>query len=678
MAPRPQAPVPQPRRRRFAYGRTLSIGRAPDNDIVLGELAVAQQHANFVSHTDGRLLLRDLGSDGGTYVNGTRIPARKPVLLDPSDKITVGRTTFRISGNSLEPCRDDSEATFWARHLSVTIGGRQILRDVSFRAPEKSLVAVIGPSGSGKSTLLKALTGYRPADEGEVIFADRDLTREYADLRDRIGIVPQDDILHAELTVDTALRYAAELRFPAETSAEERQERIDEVLRELRLDIHRDKRIASLSGGQRKRVSVALELLTKPSLLLLDEPTSGLDPGMDRDVMQLLRALADGGRTVVVVTHSVAELALCDQLLVMAPGGTLAYAGPPEQALDHFEGDSWADVFSDFENHRDADWRGRWRSSPLFEKHATSAEVLPIKRVQMRPVEAELPQHGQPWGQQYSTLVRRYLAVIRADKGFLGLLAMLPVVIGLSSLAIKPDKDMLPRGLDAGGIIIPNDVTATLMQVLAVGICFTGAANAVRELIKERVIYERERAVGLSRSAYLFSKVTVLGVITALQAVALTAISLSIRGLPKEGVIFGHAMWLELMVPMVVLGLAAMVVGLAISAVVTTSERTMPLLVMFAILQITFSGTLFSMLGTPTNWFSYLMPGRWGVAAMGASLQLNTQFRDRDHPKRTDWLWEHTALHWWLAMGALVLITVVLVYAVWRLLRRHEPEVMRA
>ena len=103
------------------------------------------------------------------------------------------------------------------------------------------------------------------------------------------------------------------------------------MLRELKLDIHQDKKVTSLSGGQRKRVSVALELLTKPSLIFLDEPTSGLDPGMDRDVMQLLRGLADDGRTVLVVTHSVAELAICDQLLVMAPGGSVAYFGPPRR-----------------------------------------------------------------------------------------------------------------------------------------------------------------------------------------------------------------------------------------------------------------------------------------------------------------------------------------------------------
>src|SRR6185369_10929831 len=158
------------------------------------------------------------------------------------------------------------------------------------------------------STLLGALTGQRPADAGEVRYDGRDLYASYDELRQRIGLVPQDDILHPQLTVRRALRFAAELRFPADTSAAERHARVEEVLDELGLIDQATQRISTLSGGQRKRTSVALELLTRPSLLFLDEPTSGLDPGMDKSVMRTLRGLADDGRTVVVVTHNVANL----------------------------------------------------------------------------------------------------------------------------------------------------------------------------------------------------------------------------------------------------------------------------------------------------------------------------------------------------------------------------------
>lgn len=338
-------------------GRVMRIGRALENELVVSDLQVSRHHAEFHATPDGRFEIRDLGSHNGTYVNGQPLHKSGSALIGPNDIVGVGHSTFRLVGDRLEEFVDTGEVSFSARHLTVTVdGGKQILKDVSFGVPEKSLIAVIGPSGSGKSTLLKALTGYRPANQGDVLYDNRNLYKQFAELRQRIGLVPQDDILHKELTVTKALKYAAKLRFPADTTEAERQSRIHEVLAELKLDIHKDKKVTSLSGGQRKRVSVALELLTKPSLIFLDEPTSGLDPGMDRDVMQLLRGLADDGRTVLVVTHSVAELAICDKLLVMAPGGSVAYFGPPEEALNFFGYTTWADVFSAFENYRDYDW----------------------------------------------------------------------------------------------------------------------------------------------------------------------------------------------------------------------------------------------------------------------------------------------------------------------------------
>ncbi|WP_245703687.1 ATP-binding cassette domain-containing protein, partial [Streptomyces lushanensis] len=257
----------------FSLGRVMRIGRALENELVVSDLQVSRLHAQFTATPDGRFEIRDLGSHNGTYVNGQPIAKSGTVLLGPNDIVGVGHSAFRLVGDRLEEFVDTGEVSFSARHLTVTVdGGKQILKDVSFGVPEKSLVAVIGPSGSGKSTLLKALTGYRPADQGDVLYDNRNLYKQFAELRQRIGLVPQDDILHKELTVRKALKYAAKLRFPGDTAEAEREARIDEVLRELKLDIHKNKKITSLSGGQRKRVSVALELLTKPSLIFLDEP----------------------------------------------------------------------------------------------------------------------------------------------------------------------------------------------------------------------------------------------------------------------------------------------------------------------------------------------------------------------------------------------------------------------
>ncbi|MGW5777235.1 FHA domain-containing protein [Streptomyces sp. NPDC003863] len=656
-------------------GRVMRIGRALENELVVSDLQVSRHHAEFHATPDGRFEIRDLGSHNGTYVNGQPIPKGGTALLGPQDIVGVGHSTFRIVGGQLEEFVDTGSVSFSARHLTVTVdGGKQILKDVTFGVPEKSLIGVIGPSGSGKSTLLKALTGYRPANEGDVLYDNRSLYKQFAELRQRIGLVPQDDILHKELTVQKALRYAAKLRFPGDTATAEREARIDEVLRELKLDIHKEKKVTSLSGGQRKRVSVALELLTKPSLIFLDEPTSGLDPGMDRDVMQLLRGLADDGRTVLVVTHSVAELGLCDKLLVMAPGGSVAYFGPPDEALNFFGYSTWADVFSAFENYRDYDWAGRWKGSQHYQMYAADIDAIAAQPVQMPPQAMSRPPKPQGWGSQLWTLIRRYVSVIASDKGFMALMVILPAVLGAVSVVIPADfglgKPTPPSRF--------NGDAGTIMLILAVGMCFSGAANSVRELIKERVIYERERAVGLSRSAYLMSKVIVLGLITAFQGVIICGIGFSTRALPEEGLFMPPAV--ELCIQVIALGLTSMMVGLVISALVKTAEKTMPLLVMFAIIQVVFTGILFQVYGSPgLEQFAWLMPSRWGIAGAGTTLDLAHLMPPWDHkdPTNTDALWEHTVGQWSLDLGIQLFMATVCCVLVARLLRRHEPEVMR-
>ncbi|MCX5225368.1 FHA domain-containing protein [Streptomyces sp. NBC_00233] len=659
----------------LALGHVMRIGRALENELVVSDLQVSRHHAEFHATPDGRFEIRDLGSHNGTYVNGQPITKGGSALLGPQDIVGVGHSTFRLVGGQLEEFVDTGSVSFSARHLTVTVdGGKQILKDVSFGVPEKSLIGVIGPSGSGKSTLLKALTGYRPANEGDVLYDNRSLYKQFAELRQRIGLVPQDDILHKELTVQKALRYAAKLRFPGDTAESEREARIGEVLRELKLDIHKEKKVTSLSGGQRKRVSVALELLTKPSLIFLDEPTSGLDPGMDRDVMQLLRGLADDGRTVLVVTHSVAELGLCDKLLVMAPGGSVAYFGPPDEALNFFGYSTWADVFSAFENYRDYDWAGRWKGSQHYQLYAADIDAVAAQPVQMPQQAMSRPPKPQGWGSQLWTLIRRYVSVIASDKGFLGLMVILPAVLGAVSVVIPADFGL-------GSPTPPsrfNGDAGTIMLILAVGMCFSGAANSVRELIKERVIYERERATGLSRSAYLMSKVIVLGLITAFQGVIICGIGFSTRQLPAEGLFMPPAV--ELCIQVIALGLTSMMVGLVISALVKTAEKTMPLLVMFAIIQVVFTGILFQVYSSPgLEQFAWLMPSRWGIAGAGTTLDLGRLMPpwDPKNPTATDPLWEHTVGQWSLDLGIQLFMAVVCCVAVARLLRRHEPEVMR-
>ncbi|WP_018502853.1 ATP-binding cassette domain-containing protein, partial [Parafrankia discariae] len=261
---------------------TLRLGRSRDNDISVSDLLASRHHAELLV-APGRVEVVDLGSANGTFLNGQRIGRAQ---VGQRDVIAIGHHLYQLEGDSLVEYVDSGDVAFEVQALSVFAGTKQLMHDMTFRLPGRSLLGVVGPSGAGKSTLLNALTGFRPADVGSVRYAGRDLYAEYDELRRRIGYVPQADPLHAQLTVREALEYGAELRFPADTTAQERRARVAEVIGELGLTAHSDTPVSRLSGGQKKRTSVALELLTRPSLLFLDEPTSGLDPANDQSVME--------------------------------------------------------------------------------------------------------------------------------------------------------------------------------------------------------------------------------------------------------------------------------------------------------------------------------------------------------------------------------------------------------
>ncbi|MFI9062253.1 FHA domain-containing protein [Streptomyces sp. NPDC053429] len=644
--------------------RTVRIGRAPDSDLVIDDLVVSRRHAELRALPDGTYEIADLASHNGTYLNGVRVERAR---VADGDIVGIGHSAFCLVGDRLQEYVDTGEVSLDVQGLAVTVDrGRKVLLDhVSFPVGAKCLLAVVGPSGAGKSTLLGALTGLRPADQGTVLYDGRDLYHDYAELRSRIGLVPQDDILHAQLTVRRALTYAAELRFPQDTAKAERQARVDEVIRELGLGQRADQSIHSLSGGQRKRVSVALELLTKPSLLFLDEPTSGLDPGMDRSVMNMLRGLADDGRTVIVVTHSVLSLEVCDRLLVLAPGGRVAYYGPPGETLGFFGFEEWPQAFEAFENQQDRDWAGEYRSSTLYRKyvqvpgHPSVGDGAPAGPGGF----AAPPPKAQSWGAQLSTLVRRYAAALSADRTFLAVMVALPFVMGAMARALA-------------GRSLTQETAINALLILSVGGVLTGAANAVRELVKERTIYRRERAVGLSRSAYLMSKVVVLGAVTVAQAVVLTLVALLGVKTNSPG---GKGVFLpplvELTIAVAMLSFTAMMLGLLISALVRKEEVTMPLLVLLAIVQVVFCGALLRLDGVPViQQLAWLVPSRWALGAMAGTIDLRAIVPGKitDDP-----LFAHSAGVWLLDIGMLVALSVLFGVLVARLLRRHEPAIMR-
>jgi len=586
----------------------VTVGRGADNDIVLPELFVSRHHADLRQVTTETWEVRDLGSHDGTYVDGRRVTSE---IVTVGQDVVIGRSWLRATRGGWQVISRTGRPVLEAVGVSAILpSGQKILDDVSFSLDEGRLMAVVGTTGSGKSTLLKTLTGFRPPEVGEILVNGMNLYDDFAQLGRRIGYVPQDDILHPQLTMRRALDYAAELRFPADVNREERRHRVDEVMDELGLSDRANVPIERLSGGQRKRTSVAMELLTKPALLLLDEPTSGLDPGYEKAVMDLLRQLADGGRVVVVVTHSVQSLDLCDEVLFLAPGGRTAFSGPPAGALEFFDQSQYASVFQELETASPDRWAGGRQRRP-------STRTIDSRWHDAMAGDAQgAPASPVAWWSQASTLSRRHLAILAADRRNLAYLAAEVLIPALLILALVGKSSFAPTP-DTGA-----RAARTLLGALAVSAAAVGAANSVREVVKELPVYYRERAVGLSRSAYLVSKAAVLGALTAIQVAILVFIATRGSGGPATSVWPGSPL-LELIVDLALGGIAAMCLGLLISATVSSSEKAMALIPVVFIVMWLFSGMAVDLQSKPVmRILGYTTSANWSMSMAASSSSL--------------------------------------------------------
>ncbi|MEC4762123.1 FHA domain-containing protein [Mycobacterium sherrisii] len=640
----------------------IRIGRATDNQVVLDDLLVSRQHA-VLRRTGHQWELVDNNSANGTYVNGNRIVR---ALIGPNDIVGIGHQLLHLSGDQLVEYVDTGDISYAASNLRVvTNKGKTLLSDVSFALPQRCFMAVVGPSGAGKSTLLGALTGFSPASSGEVRYDNRDLYQNYAELRHRIGFVPQDDILHTPLTVHRALNYAARLRFPQEVSAAERKQRIDEVLTELGLAAHANQRIDSLSGGQRKRTSVALELLTKPSLLFLDEPTSGLDPGYEKSVMQTLRALADDGRSVVVVTHNTAQLNLCDRLLILAPGGRLAYFGPPQQALGYFNCRDFADLFNLLEHDTTTDWTGRYVASPI---HTALTGPHPALKAPRPAPPASRPVAQQSAFAQFTTLCRRYLAVIAADRQYSVTLLVLPLLLSLFAHAVPGRAGLsLTKAIET-----KSTQPSQLLVLLIIGGALMGCAASIREIVKERAIYQREHGIGRSRGAYLASKLAVLTALTTLQGLILGFLGAVGLPPPDQAVVLPWPR-VEVAVAVVAVTVVSMMIGLLISAVIGNADRGMPMLVLVVMAELVLCGGMFGVKGRiPLEQLAWLSPSRWAYAMAASTIDLNDLRRTAGGDE--DPIWDYAPSSWWMAAGACGAQAVVLAILIAAQLKQLDPQ----
>ena len=616
------SPLEEPTRRIQAEAGVHSdivIGRDATCDLVVDHPAVSRRHARVSTRGEGRLI-EDLGSSNGTFLNGLVLVPGEPRAITDGDRLRIGPVALVLHAGVLHEPDESRAVSLDAFTLERHVGGTNLLKQVSVAIRPHEFVAIVGVSGAGKSTLVGALSGLQPASKGTVLINGAPLYEHWAAFRTTLGFVPQDDILHKELSVEKALSYAAALRLPSDTTPEERAKRVDETMATLGLVGRRHVSIQRLSGGERKRVSIGAELLTQPGLFFLDEATSGLDPGTESQLMRLLRGLADEGQTVIIVTHATKNVMLCDQVVFLARGGYLAFFGPPDAALQHFAVDDFDGIYRKLEGEVTPDaWAERFRASPHFQvlnDRLAEVETAPAgarttananRRAGPRPISSLA---------QLFLLTRRSLEIIRHDRMLVAILLLIAPVIGAIDFVSTNDNVFASDGGST-----PKAMTFLFLTALFP--FMIGALAAVREIVKEDAIYRRERSVAIGIAPYVLSKVVVAFVFALYHAAALTMLKRLAVDIPA----FTTADFGALYVTIVLTVLSGALFGLVISAFTTREEQAMMLAVAVIIVQVVFSGALVSLreLGPAGTVLGGVTSTQWafraGTTATGLSLE---------------------------------------------------------
>ena len=567
-------------RRVFLRPTPLTIGRSSACDICLPDPQVAQIHVEVVPQARGGWRVVDQGSGRPTLLNGAPIasaPLRSGAVLQIAHyKIQVAETE---EGTCLVVEGERSFSALSVRHLRRSIGDTSLLDDVSFTVFTGEVVAVVGPSGAGKTTLLHAISAVTPADSGDVLLDGADFHRLLSLDRSQVGIVPQDDLVHGELSVEESLRYSGRLRFPGDVAHSEVDTEVDRVLTELDIAHIRDQRIGDtlqrgISGGQRKRVNLGQELMSRSTrVLFLDEPTSGLDPRASQDIVRLVRQLADRGRIVFLVTHDLTPevLTQVDHLLVLVQGGRLAFFGPPDEAATYFQVPTPDAIFNRFADHRPETWAALFHESLLYRKYVlTRDHLLGIEGVE-RGTEAPDPPSRWLFLRHLRTLTTRYARTRLRDRTGMSVLSIQPVILALVMA------------------VVFRAPTAGFFFMLSLSCLWFGMSGAVRELISDRAIWQREARIGVGVLPYVGSKVVVLGVATVVQCAGLSAALFPWFELAHHGFFLPELAGVAALV-----GLTGMSIGLFVSAAWTSSEAAVGTLPLLLIPQIAFSGVLVS------------------------------------------------------------------------------------
>jgi len=569
----------------------ITIGRDASNDVVIDHPVVSKRHAEIIKQ-DGKVILIDLGSTNGTFVNGIKVKRHQ---LQELDRIVIGPSELHFSGASLSHAPDTRVVRLDSIGVTFQVPDRTsgkpklLLDDISLVVKPKELIGLLGPSGAGKTTLMNALNGFVKPTTGQVRYNGEDLYRNLEALKSTIGYVPQEDIMHRQLSVRRCLYYAAKLRLPEDVSDEEVNRRVEAMLDTLKLDPQRwDNPVSTLSGGQRKRVSLGIELLPKPGVLFLDEPTAGLDPRTETLMMMLFRQLANQGSTIIITTHLLGSFGVLDKVVVLLQG-RLAYYGPGTKFLQYFKAEAPPDVYDDLTDNNTAPYslelKQRYAASDLYkELIAQPQTAIPAEKTPSPTTPAPAAgTRGKGFSlRQFKVLLQRNWELKFVDRGqTLLLFLQAPIVALLVALMASA----------------PNQVQTLFMAIFAA--LWFGCSNAVREIVDEQTVYRRERQTGLKIPSYILSKLAVLSIVALVQCVSVVVILLAVNRA------------LDLSLPEVVAAIGIMflvavngtLIGLLISSLVSSPEKALSLFPLVLIPELLLCG-----LFLPVNQIKTIIP----------------------------------------------------------------------
>ncbi|MBW4614975.1 MAG: ATP-binding cassette domain-containing protein [Desmonostoc vinosum HA7617-LM4] len=677
--PRINQPV-TPLKKRSIYlknqNKPIVLGRSANADLELDAPMISRRHATIERDSQGHYLLRD-HSTNGLFVNREKVT--NSVVLSAGDIIQIGPYTFVLYGDELVLADSGDNIRIDVQHLVRTIKDKnkqpiRLLNDISLVIEPGEFVAVVGGSGAGKSTLLKALLGIESTNEGTVYLNGENLRTNFNIYRNLIGYVPQQDTVHTGLRVKEVLYYAAKLRLPNDTNVEEV---VQKTLQQVELSERQNTLVKNLSGGQLKRVSIGVELLADPKLFFLDEPTSGLDPGLDKKIMQLLRKLANEGRTVILVTHATSNITICDFLVFLGLGGNLCYFGPPNKAADFFQinSEEFADVYikletkeaviKEAEKYYESDYQKEYINNRLSEeKQENNSSPKPVNR---------------SFFQQITILIQRYIKLIQRDTIYLVLsLLTAPIGIALMTLAIL-NKDFLIPTFDPKVDLEYASLARRVLFVFTCAAIWIGLASSLQEIVKESAIYLRERLVNLSLTAYLGSKIITLGGLAVIQSILISLVIILCFSSPTPELTINYQpllipvpWFLGVFVTTFLTILTSVSLGLLVSASTKNSTQANSALPLLLLPQIIFAGVLFDMKGVG-EYISWLMLSRWSVGAYGILGKVNllvpvitSEDNDISSSIKQLPMFDNTLQNLLLSWGLLLAHTIVyLVIAMW-------------